>query len=51
MNFLDIIKSSVLNVVQSLKFTNTYVGEVIEEENLKIKLDDKLVITERKSVV
>ena len=46
MNFLDIIKSSILHTISSIKFVETYIGEVIEEEVLKIKLDEKLFITE-----
>lgn len=46
MNFLDIIKSSVLHTINSIKFVETYIGEVVEEETLKIKLDEKLFITE-----
>ncbi len=46
MNFLDIIKSSILHTINSIKFVETYIGEVIEEEILKIKLDEKLFITE-----
>ena len=46
MNFLDIIKSSILHTISSIKFVETYIGEVIEEEFLKIKLDEKLFITE-----
>ncbi len=46
MNFLDIIKSSVLHTINSIKFVETYIGEVVEEERLKIKLDEKLFITE-----
>ncbi len=50
MNFLDIIKSSVLNVVNSIKFVETYIGEVVEEEELKIKLDEKLFVTEEQII-
>lgn len=46
MNFIDIIKSSVLHTIQSFKFVDIYVGEVVEEKKLKIKLNEKLFITE-----
>ena len=36
MNFFNIIKSSVLHILSSIKFVETYIGEVVEEENLKI---------------
>lgn len=50
MNFFDIIKSSVLHTIQSLKFVDIYIGQVVEEENLKIKLDEKLFIGENEIV-
>ncbi|WP_250278893.1 DUF2577 family protein [[Clostridium] colinum] len=50
MNFLDIIKPSILHTIQSLKFVDIYIGEVIEEDSLKIKLDEKLFITENEIV-
>lgn len=46
MQFSEIIKSSILHTMQSLKFVETYIGEVIEEEPIKIKIDDKIFITE-----
>ncbi len=46
MNFFDIIKSTVLHIINTLKFVDIYIGEVVEEENLKIKLDAKLYIGE-----
>lgn len=46
MQFSEIIKSSILHTIQSLKFVETYIGEVIEEEPIKIKIDDKIFITE-----
>lgn len=46
MNFLDIIKDAVLQIIQSLNFTDIYIGEVIEEEKIKIKLDEKFIIGE-----
>nr|WP_317356781.1 DUF2577 family protein [uncultured Tyzzerella sp.] len=50
MNFFNIIKSSVLHILSSIKFVETYIGEVVEEENLKIKLDEKLFITENEII-
>ncbi len=46
MQFFEIIKSSILHSIQSLKFVETYIGEVVEEQPIKIKIDDKIFITE-----
>ena len=50
MNFLDIIKTSVLHTIQSLKFVDIYIGQVVEGDDLKIKLDEKLFIGENEVV-
>lgn len=46
MNFSDIIKSAVIHIINNLRFTEVFIGQVIDEENLKIKLDDKIILTE-----
>lgn len=51
MNFLDIIKNAVMHTIQNLKFADIYVGLIVSESPLKIKIDDKLTITENEIVV
>ncbi|MDE6357638.1 MAG: DUF2577 domain-containing protein [Eubacteriales bacterium] len=50
MNFSEIIKTAVLQVINNIRFTEVFIGQVIDEENLKIKLDEKIILTENEIV-
>lgn len=50
MNFIEIIKGVVLQVINNLRFTEVFIGEVIDENNLKIKLNDKIILTENQII-
>ena len=50
MNFSEIIKTAVLNIINSIKLTEIFVGEVTDSNNFKIKIEDKLVLTENEII-
>lgn len=50
MNFSEIIKGVVLQILNNIRFTEVFIGQVIDEENLKIKIDEKIILTENEIV-
>lgn len=50
MNFSEIIKSAILQIINNIRFTEVFIGQVIDEENLKIKLDEKVILTENEII-
>ena len=46
MNFSEIIKKSVLQVINAIRFIEICIGDVIEEEPLKIKIEEKLFLSD-----
>lgn len=50
MNFSEILKTATLQIINNLRFTEVFIGKVIDETNLKIKLDEKLILTEQQII-
>lgn len=46
MNFAEIIKIAVLKVINSIRFTEVCIGNIIQSNPLKIKIDEKILITQ-----
>lgn len=44
MNFFEIIKRMVVNIVDSLPLSEPYVGEVIEKSPLRVRINEKLIL-------
>ena len=50
MNFSEIIKKSVLQVINTIRFTEICIGDVIEEDPLKIKIEEKLFLSDNEII-
>ncbi len=50
MDFYEIIKNCVLNIMENISFCDIYIGTIIDNENLKIKIDDKIILTENEII-
>lgn len=50
MNFSEIIKKSVLQVINAIRFTEICIGDVIEEDPLKIKIEEKLFLSDNEII-
>lgn len=46
MNFFEIIKGILIQILSNIRFTETFIGQVIDEDNIKIKIDEKIILTE-----
>lgn len=44
MTFSEILKTAILQVISSMRFSDIYVGEVVSQYPTKIKIDDKLFL-------
>lgn len=50
MNFFNIIKSAILQIINDIRFTEVFIAEVIDEDNLKLKINDKVILTENEII-
>lgn len=50
MNFSNIIKSAILQIINDIRFTEVFIAEVIDEDNLKLKINDKVILTENEII-